>query len=47
MKNKILKIRVVLTVIAVAFIVTGCLKNEYHDVLMKAVYICLECMGIG
>ena len=39
--------RMVLTAIALIFIVIGCVNREFHDVFMKAVYICLECIGIG
>ena len=40
-------IRIALTAIAIVFIVVGCINREFHDVFMKAVYICLECIGIG
>ena len=40
-------IRIVLAAVAIVFIVVGCINREFHDVFMKAVYICLECIGIG
>ncbi len=40
-------IRIALAAVAIVFIVVGCVNREFHDVFMKAVYICLECIGIG
>lgn len=36
-----------LLVVAVIMIVTGLSHNEFSDVLIKAVMICMECIGIG
>ena len=40
-------IRIGLLAVAIIFIAIGCVGREFHDVFMKAVYICLECIGIG
>jgi len=40
-------LRAVLFVVAAVFIVTGLLRGEARVVFIKAVYICLECIGIG
>ena len=40
-------LRVALFAAAVIFIIAGLLRGEAGVVLMKAVYICLECIGIG
>lgn len=40
-------IKIMLAAIALVFIVIGCFEGGYHDTFMKAVYICLECIGIG
>ena len=37
----------ILLVLGGAFIVAGALAGGYTQVLMKAVRICLECIGIG
>ena len=39
--------RAVLLATAIAFILTGLLRGEAGVVFMKAVFICLECIGIG
>lgn len=36
-----------LLTMSVVFIITGIVKQEYLEVLQKAVKICLECIGIG
>lgn len=33
--------------IAIAFIIYGIITNEMMPVFNKAIYICLECIGIG
>lgn len=40
-------VRIALMALALICIITGVVNREYHDVFMKAVYICLECIGIG
>ena len=40
-------LRAVFFVLAGAFRVYGVLSNEHYEVLMKAIMICLECIGIG
>lgn len=41
------RIRVVLYLLAVAFIVLGVLNGGLRDVLVKAINICTECIGLG
>lgn len=33
--------------VSILFLVIGTVKQEYLEVLQKAVKICLECIGIG
>jgi hypothetical protein len=49
MKNikKINLLRLITGISAVAFIVIGAAQSGYHDTLMKAITVCLECIGIG
>ncbi len=46
MKNKS-SLKITITVLAVCAIVFGIFRNEATTVLNKAIYICLECIGIG
>ena len=49
-KRKCKRIRILqiaLLSIGVLFIVIGLLRQEQLEVLMKAIRICLECIGIG
>lgn len=34
-------------VLSVVFIVIGIIKEQNHQVFMKAIKICLECIGLG
>ena len=34
-------------VLSAVFIIIGIIKEQNHQVLMKAVKICLECIGLG
>ena len=40
-------IRAVLLAVAIVFILAGLLRDEARIVFVKAVNICLECIGIG
>ncbi|MEG1894161.1 MAG: CD1871A family CXXC motif-containing protein [Clostridia bacterium] len=40
-------VAIALLIIAVCLIGVGILCGDYDSVLNKAVYICLECIGIG
>ena len=40
-------LRAVLFAVAVVFILVGLLRSEARSVFMKAIFICLECIGIG
>lgn len=46
-KTNLLPIRLMVAVIAVAFIVLGIINEGYVDVLGKAIKICTECIGLG
>lgn len=40
-------IRILLYAVAVVLIVLGVMRGEARDVLIKAVKICTECIGLG
>ena len=40
-------IQAVLVVAAVVFIIAGVLNGSALDVLVKAIHICTECIGLG
>ena len=40
-------VRIVLFLCAAVLIVLGVMKGEAQDVLIKAVKICTECIGLG
>lgn len=44
MKNKI---RWILLIVGIGFVIYGTYRGEVDTVLTKAVNICLECVGIG
>ena len=45
--QKDLVFRILLLGIAVAFIVIGIMRGDALAVFRKAVFICMECIGIG
>jgi hypothetical membrane protein len=48
MKLKKLKsFQAILIIVAIFLIIIGILNEETKIVLTKAIYICLECIGIG
>ena len=48
MKDKKIKIiQVVLFLVAILFIGIGIFRDETYTVFIKAINICLECIGIG
>lgn len=44
---KINRIRFILFVFGVICLAAGFLQGDYRDTLVKAIMICLECIGIG
>ena len=40
-------VRLLLLAVAVVFIVLGVMNGQAQDVLIKAVKICTECIGLG
>lgn len=40
-------LRIVLCVIAAAFLTAGILQGDFRTTWTKAIRICLECIGIG
>jgi hypothetical protein len=40
-------IRILLIPAGILFLVLGICRQEAETVMMKAIYICLECIGIG
>ena len=45
--DKILIWQVLLFITGVLAVAVGIYRDEIRTVLMKAIYICLECIGIG
>ncbi|MDD2481459.1 MAG: CD1871A family CXXC motif-containing protein [Lutispora sp.] len=41
------KVKYMMLVISISFIVAGIYRGEVAEVLKKAINICLECIGIG
>ncbi|MBB5266071.1 hypothetical protein HNP82_003225 [Catenibacillus scindens] len=39
--------RIVLSLIAVVFLCAGVIQGDLHTTWLKAIRICLECIGIG
>jgi len=46
-KNKSKKLWMILLPLGIIFVVMGILQDGYRDTLIKAIMICLECIGIG
>ena len=46
-KHHICLLRAATLVVALSFILMGIMRQEHTTVLMKAVKICFECIGIG
>ena len=46
-KTRIAVARVVLLAVAIAMIAAGIANGGMRDALTKAVYICMECVGLG
>jgi len=49
MTSKLIK-PVVLTVILLlgfSLMILGILRGELHEIMQKAIFVCLECIGIG
>lgn len=38
---------IILVILGFVFFTIGFFQGGFHDALMKAIYICLECIGIG
>ena len=45
--DKILIWQILLLMVGVFAVLIGIYRDEVRTVLMKAIYICLECIGIG
>ncbi|MBS5724874.1 MAG: thioredoxin [Clostridiales bacterium] len=45
--DKTLLLQVLLIAAGVLAVAAGIYRDEVRTVLMKAIYICLECIGIG
>lgn len=41
------KVRIIIGITGLLLIIAGVLQNDYREVLMKAIRVCLECIGIG
>ncbi len=41
------KLKYIVLLLGVSFIVIGITIGQYHTVMQKAVRICLQCIGIG
>jgi len=46
-KGKIIFLRAVTLLTGAGFIAVGVMLQEYKTVLIKAIKVCLECIGIG
>jgi len=46
-KKKAKKVWIILLPFGFLLVIAGIIQNNYHDTLLKAITICLECIGIG
>lgn len=46
-EGKTTVIRRILLLFGVVFVCFGAVRGEVWTVMMKAIYICMECIGIG
>ena len=46
-KSKKARLRILLLLLALAFLLIGSYGREYETVFAKASKVCLECIGIG
>ena len=46
-KKNTTKLWIILLPIGVLLVIAGIIQNDYRDTLIKAITICLECIGIG
>ena len=50
MKNKKIvskKIWLILLPLGIIVVIAGIMQGDYRDTLLKAIMVCLECIGIG
>ena len=40
-------IRLLLAALAIGALALGILQDDFRETLQKAIYLCLECVGIG
>jgi hypothetical protein len=41
------KVWIVLLPVGIVFVIMGIMQDDYYDTWLKAITICLECIGIG
>lgn len=47
MKNKISILQIILLLISLLLITTGFIFGDNMDMFRKAIFICMECIGLG
>lgn len=47
LENKLIILQIVMILTGIIFILIGMYRGEILTVFKKAIYICLECIGIG
>lgn len=47
MKNKISILQIILLLISLLLITTGFILGDNMDMFRKAIFICMECIGLG